>query len=147
VTWVTNRQQLIHDCRQRERERVLKLRHDVFVELADATGKPIQYLMELPDYSKPLSDLSALTIGTIGSANKLHGVAHPGTTIGALLCDMMYQLALADPSLRSMSVYFTLSGLQAIGGMYERLWDETIYSPKERSRLMAEGGAYIKGIY
>jgi hypothetical protein len=67
--------QLWHAGRQRERERVLNLRHQVFLEFADGAAKPIQYLIDLPNIDKPLSELAPLATSTLAASNRLHGVA------------------------------------------------------------------------
>jgi hypothetical protein len=67
--------------------------------------------------------------------------------VGALICHMMYDLALEDPSVRSMSAFFTMSKMSVTGRTYERLWDEKIYSPQILQSVLAAGPQFLKGIY
>ncbi len=73
--------QLRHDARQRERERQLNLRRDIYLEVAEAMGRIQELLSSFPRLDLEFKDLIALTRGVPASLNKFHVVATNQTLV------------------------------------------------------------------
>jgi hypothetical protein len=74
ATFVATRLQLRHDAEQRERDREMSLRRDIFLEAADAVAGTTDYFFKFANIDLPLSELT-LTVAKPGWLNKLYTVA------------------------------------------------------------------------
>lgn len=73
-TFLATRLQLAHDARQRERDRKMALRRDIFLEAADAVAGTTDYFFKFANIDLPMSELS-LSVPKPGWLNKLYTVA------------------------------------------------------------------------
>jgi hypothetical protein len=70
-TWLQNR----HDSKQRERERQMALRRDVYLQAAEGLAGLQEYLAGISDTSRSMTDLAQVLRGVPGWQNKIHTVA------------------------------------------------------------------------
>jgi hypothetical protein len=74
ATFVATRLQLAHDAKQRERERRMSLRRDIFLEAADAVAGTTDYFFKFANVEVPMRELTIST-SKPGWINKLYMVA------------------------------------------------------------------------
>ena len=74
ATFVATRLQLTHDAKQRERERRMSLRRDIFLEAADAVAGTTDYFFQFANIEVPMRELTIST-SKPGWINKLYIVA------------------------------------------------------------------------
>lgn len=74
ATYVATRRQLLHDAEQRERDRKMSLRRDVFLEVADGLAGTTDYFFKFANADVPLVELGAST-QKYGWLNKLYVIA------------------------------------------------------------------------
>lgn len=77
-TWTATRAQLRHDARQRERERQMQLRRDVFLEAAEGVAGTVEYFMRFANVDIPITDVTSSNVRP-GWLNKLYTVASLGS--------------------------------------------------------------------
>ena len=74
ATYVATRRQLRHDASQRERDRLMQLRREVFLEAAEGVAGSGEYFVKLANADLPVSDITAANPKP-GWLNKLYTVA------------------------------------------------------------------------
>jgi predicted nucleic acid-binding Zn-ribbon protein len=74
-TFIATWRQLRHDAEQRERDRKMQLRRDVFFAAADGVAVGSDYFMKLANAEAPLTDLTTSSSPPSGWLNKLYTVA------------------------------------------------------------------------
>lgn len=73
-TFLATRLQLRHDAHQRERDRKMNLRRDIFLEAADAVAGTTDIFFKFANIDRPLSE-PTLSVSKPGWLNKLYTVA------------------------------------------------------------------------
>ena len=132
--------QLKHDAKQRERERRMQLRRDVFLEAAEGVAGSADYFMRFANVGVPLKDLGTSEarggwlnkLYTVASLETIEAFALAGASLGAAAFDLFRQRIRIDEV--SGQIDATDQQAQNVSQALERIREEaTAQAGQERT--------------
>lgn len=122
-TFVATRQQLRHDAEQRERERKMQLRREVFLESADGVAGNAEYFMKFANVDLPISELTPSNakpgwlnkLYTVASLDAIEAFTVANAALGAAAFDLLRRrLVVEDVKNKITSVSQQIDAIKAI---------------------------------
>ena len=139
-----NFERLVHDARQRDREREMTLRRDVYLEAAEAMAQAQEYLAGFANIDAPPQQHEALIKGVGADLNKVHIVGSMATVKAVVEANQFFAQAVADLSIHKLPlrrIAHEIDYQQAVIASASARRDESLASMKEMTRI---GGEHVR---
>lgn len=139
-----NMERLDHDARQRDREREMTLRRDVYLEAAEALAQAQEYLAAFANVDAAPQQHEAMIKGVGADLNKVHIVGSMSTVTAVVEANQYFSQAVSDLSIHKLPIRRIAQDIeyqQTVIGSASARRDEALASMKELTR---SGGVHAR---